>query len=47
MGATTVGLDLANRVFQVYGVNAEGTTATVPRHQRTRTLPSCEFICGE
>jgi len=35
MEVTTVGLDLAKRVFQVHGVNAEGAVV------RVRTLQIC------
>jgi hypothetical protein len=36
---TTVGLDLAKNVFQVHGVDAEGTT--VLRKQLRRAQPRC------
>ena len=40
MQITTIGLDLAKNVFQVHGVNAEGTVV-VRRKLRRAQVPAC------
>jgi transposase len=39
MQVTTVGLDLAKRVFQVHGVNAEGAVVLRKALRRGQVLP--------
>jgi hypothetical protein len=44
MPITTIGLDLAKRIFQVHGVDAGGNVVTRRRLQRLWSLPS-SVIC--
>ena len=41
---TTVGLDIAKSVFQVHGVDAEGTVVVQRRLTRVRVLPFFEKL---
>ena len=47
MKMTTVGMDLAQNVFQVHGVNAHGKTVMrkqLKRHQGPRSSPTCRRV---
>ncbi len=46
MEATTIGLDLAKNVFQVNGVDDEGTVVIRRQLRRSRVLPFFEKLPG-
>ena len=42
---TTIGLDLAKHVYQVHGIDAEGTTVLRKRLRRNQVLGRARWTC--